>query len=498
MEIELKLLMDPADLARVGHSGAVSRARRGRARSATLHTIYYDTPDGLLWRGGVALRLRRTGSRWIQTVKGAGEAIGGLHRREEIEWPVATGALDLDLLAGTPFAKLFLRPRVRQGLSSIFETEFRRRSIELELSDGTKATLCLDSGEIRAGASVEPICEVEVELVQGEITSLLDFARDLLLERPFRISTHSKAQRGHILAASTQNSTTPARSGDIDLAGIAGTSEAFVRIVQSAAEQVHDNERGVLESNDPEYLHQTRVGLRRLRVALSLPGDEAWEAASRPLRDRFRALSRVLGEARNWYVFAGEMLRPMAAHTEAKILAGLRARAGLRRVAALAAARNAIQSRETTQLWLDLARLMMLARADTNGRTRDFAASSLKLRYLGMFKAAEQVDSAGKLHELRIAAKKLRYVCEFFADLYPRKKVKRFLSTLSVLQDELGAVNDAAVSRVLLGKADAGARPLGAEARGMALGWIAAYETQARARAQAAAKLSFNEKPFWK
>ena len=188
----------------------------------------------------------------------------------------------------------------------------------------------------------------------------------------------------------------------------------------------------------------------------------------------------------------------MAAHSEAKVLVGLRARAGLRRVAALAAARQAIQSRETTQLWLDLARLMIVARADSTRRAREFAAASLKLRYRGMFKAAEEVDGAGKMHQLRIAAKKLRYVCEFFADLYPRKKVKRFLSSLAALQDELGAVNDAAISRVLLGKVDAGAKPLGAEARGIALGWIAAYGAQAGTRAQTAAKVSFDAEPFWK
>ena len=50
----------------------------------------------------------------------------------------------------------------------------------------------------------------------------------------------------------------------------------------------------------------------------------------------------------------------------------------------------------------------------------------------------------GDLHRLRIALKKLRYTAEFFAPLYPKKKVRRYLSKLRGLQEHLGALNDIA------------------------------------------------------
>src|SRR6202000_2205737 len=50
----------------------------------------------------------------------------------------------------------------------------------------------------------------------------------------------------------------------------------------------------------------------------------------------------------------------------------------------------------------------------------------------------------GDLHRLRIALKKLRYTAEFFAPLYPRKDVKKYLKRLKGLQNQLGDLNDIA------------------------------------------------------
>ena len=61
---------------------------------------------------------------------------------------------------------------------------------------------------------------------------------------------------------------------------------------------------------------------------------------------------------------------------------------------------------------------------------------------------AQSRDSAE--YTLRIAAKKSRYATEFFAALYPARKVRRYVGALSALQDVLGNSNDAAVAELLL------------------------------------------------
>jgi CHAD domain-containing protein len=54
------------------------------------------------------------------------------------------------------------------------------------------------------------------------------------------------------------------------------------------------------------------------------------------------------------------------------------------------------------------------------------------------------------LHALRIECKKLRYLMEFFASLFPRKKLARLIKQLKKLQDNLGDFNDLSVQQEYL------------------------------------------------
>jgi triphosphatase len=77
--------------------------------------------------------------------------------------------------------------------------------------------------------------------------------------------------------------------------------------------------------------------------------------------------------------------------------------------------------------------------------------------------------SVRERHRVRIAAKRTRYATEFFAALYPKKKVRPYVQALSSLQDYLGWLNDAAVAERLLGElsdADDGLREGAALVRG--------------------------------
>ena len=92
----------------------------------------------------------------------------------------------------------------------------------------------------------------------------------------------------------------------------------------------------------------------------------------------------------------------------------------------------------------------------------------------------------------RLAAK-LRYATEFFAPLFPKKRTRSYRKALSVLQDELGAWNDAAVAARLAGEL-AGAQSPAAAAFS---GWAAARAT-ARSEALATVWTRFTKtRPFW-
>jgi triphosphatase len=102
-----------------------------------------------------------------------------------------------------------------------------------------------------------------------------------------------------------------------------------------------------------------------------------------------------------------------------------------------------------------------------------------KLRHIGNGHAAMSVE---ELHELRIAAKKLRYAADFFRSLYPKKRVRRYVAALSALQDCLGAINDGAVGRARVAEAWEKLGGLSrrstrrARAEGAVEGWFAAVE----------------------
>src|SRR5215831_1566308 len=93
-EIELKLTAPPEAIAAVRTHPAVTAAKRGPMHTTELLSTYYDTPERELAAAGVALRLRKAGRSWLQTVKGNGEAAAGLHRRSEFEWRLSAPRVD--------------------------------------------------------------------------------------------------------------------------------------------------------------------------------------------------------------------------------------------------------------------------------------------------------------------------------------------------------------------------------------------------------------------
>lgn len=483
MEVEIKLLVAREDLGRVLSAQAVQRRASGRVHAADLVSIYCDTPQLDLHGEGLALRLRQSGERWLQTLKSGAASAAGLTQREEYEWPVAGRRIDLGLLETTPYAPVFAKRRVRETLRPVFTTRFSRRLRRLALADGTLAELCVDEGEIRAGRSRRQINEVEIELKAGNRQALFEFAAELLVEVPFRLGTDSKAERGYALYRNEQPR--PRKASSFSLRPDMPRAMVLQTVAHACLAQIHANEHGFLTGRDPEFLHQLRVGFRRLRVALAMPEEPDWRAALEPVREEMRWLFSVLGPARNWDVFVTEILPPIQSHFGSdEGLAALRTRCLRLRRRHLALARKAVRSTRYPALLLSLATLLYgrppPELPDTAEPARAFAQAIIERRDRALRKRGEGVRNATpeERHRARIAAKKLRYCAEFFSALYPQKKVKRFVDALSEVQEMLGTINDASVANLLLGELGSGAR---ADARmiGMVKGWVAAGEARA-------------------
>jgi CHAD domain-containing protein len=255
----------------------------------------------------------------------------------------------------------------------------------------------------------------------------------------------------------------PARAGTIRLARGITVDAGIQAIVAGCLRHAGANVRGVLETDDPEYLHQMRVGLRRLRSALKLFAPLATLPA--PLAAELSWLGEVLGSARDHDVLAGATLPALAADVDAAAQALLRPLLERAQAAAAeqrAALRHALQSSryrdcmEALHGWVAGARWRQDASKEQQAALRKplakFARRALEQGHARIRKRGRGLarHDAAALHRLRIACKRNRYAVEFFRDLARAKPARRYVKALSSLQDTLGRRNDMSVALTLL------------------------------------------------
>ncbi len=493
---------------------ALLAVKRGPARTRKVVTLYLDTDGAMLAEAGIALRLRRDDRRWLQSIKGAaGISAGGMSTRPEFEWPVRGPKPDPLRFAATPYRRVLGRAE-RKGLAPRFATEIARTTIPLAFADSTMAHLAIDRGIVRTadgGLPVQaPICEIELELEAGDPLRLFELAQALAADVPFAFEPASKAARGSALRAPVVAA--PVRASDPELSAAMPAGAAFATIILACVAQIEGNARGLLASDDPEWIHQMRIGVRRLRACLSLARNAFAAARVEPLRAELRWLAQALGAARDLDVFTATTLpqlrqsaRAGSGHDLDDALASLETTAQARRVEARAHARAAVASPRFVRLVLAAAALAAAPAADRDDSrahpsrlrrpAKAMAKRLQKRRHADLLALGHDLAHAAPeaRHAARLAAKKLRYATEFFAPLFGRKRTRDYQKALAALQEELGAWNDAAVAARLASEL-AGAQSPAAAAFA---GWAAARSNE-RASALADAWSRFvDARPFW-
>lgn len=502
VETELKLRIAPEQLARLKRHPLLRKHQVTRPATRRLHNIYYDTPKLELHKSAMALRLRRVGRQWLQTLKGGGSVKAGMHQRNEWEVPVSRAALDFSS-PQTAEWETCLPLRLRKKLLPVFVTDFSRNSRILDWQ-GAQIELCMDHGEVRTEQRSTPICEVELELKSGEPERLFELALALLEIVPLEAEQVSKAEQGYRLLMGYTDS--PVKGSVPGLARTATLAEALQMLIWSCLTHLQGNLRGAMTSDDAEYLHQMRVALRRLRVVLRMAEKFRADESLSTLSADVAALCVALGRIREWDVFIAETVQPMCARMAGH--AGLQALLAIserQRAACYAELRSAQQAHELQRLILRFALWMNGAywqppQESAVPPLQDFATSRLRKLARQFAQSGRQLDSLddARLHALRIVAKKLRYSAEFFAALYDRKKTGSFLAALSEVQDVLGQINDVAVAHRLLDEL-AALPELAAhgEAVTLAKGWIAHGLSRQLAALRKAIRRFTRQAEFW-
>ena len=468
-EVELKLTLPEAEQSRFLRSSLLRHA--DQRSTERLVNIYYDTPDLALHCNGIALRLRQSRRRWLQTVKCAGITQAGLSSRPEWEDPYG-GHFDFSTI-DDPVTRKRL-DRLKQRLGPIFETNFRRTTWKMREA-GAELIVALDRGSIIANGKVVIISEVEIELASGHVDQIFAFANRLAQHFPLTPGLWSKAERGYRLFLGTPDR--PAHAMPVVLDSAMAPGSAFRNIALSCLNHLQQNHQGAMVSDDAEYIHQMRVALRRLRAAMRLFRSVLPPSLDEQLLPPLRSLMTALGSARDLDVLVEEIVAP--------VVAALPEEPRIAALASLVAERRHDARRQVIALLVapEYGRLLLLAMTRLssliNGESdaaetalATFAATHLKRmrrKTLRIAHAAHQNDPTS-LHALRIAAKRLRYALEFFAPLLPARRTATLLNHLTQLQDKLGQLNDLANAGALLMDCAAAAADL-REAVSLIGGW---------------------------
>lgn len=513
-ELELKLEL-PSKRLPAGHiPRLLGKDAAEPARVEELESLYFDTPQGELRRHGVSLRIRRDGRRSLQTIKWLKQC--AVFDRGQSETEISGEAPDWKAARGTALEPL-LSKKLRRSLRPLFKTKVRR-TIYPMANENAAIELAIDNGSIRADRRSAPIRELELELKRGQCSELFRLARELSRTIPVRLSLRSKAERGYELL--NGKSPVAIKAGEVELCPGMSVAEALRIIARSCLTQIVANESGV-KSRDSEALHQIRIGLRRLRAAISFCSDIVAEPQTEFIKAEVKWVTRELSLARDLDVYLSEVLAPF--REQHKNNAGFRSLYRdfeRRRAGAFGRAVDAVGSDRYRELLIELAAWIeagawshtddQAVRARQERPIEVHAAERLarwRKKIAKKAKAFDRLDAAQR-HKLRIAVKKFRYVTEFVAKVFPsRKSTRRRIALLNAakrIQDCLGALNDIAAHEELnLGMLDgpAKASPKLLRGRAFVAGLVSGREEARTAKLTEGAAAALADlravKPFW-
>lgn len=459
-EVEIKIALDSSDLARLrARLTALGLADESQTRS--VHSFYYDTPDLRLRRTGTALRLRRDGTQWVQTLKTRARLSCGLSQVHETDCPTTANHMDLKNFSGSS-AERIARLIGDAPLAPVFETAMRRENLLLPLTGGGSADLFIDMGEIRSGRRAAPFQEAELELIEGQSRALYDLIAMLFPDGGLRLASMSKAGRGYLLRehGRIRRPVAPCKARRVPLA-MGQTAETAARdILSDGFRQISANIEVVLTTDDIGGPHQLRVGLRRLRSALSMFTPELRSPELTRMKQEARWLASEISRLRDLDVASAELIAPELSEGADPGFAVLAAAVERHRVEERTRIRDLLRSARAQMFQIELARFIetrgwLLPEDYSQTQRLATPVQSVTLRELDrqwrsvqrQAKHIETLDIAAR-HAMRKNLKKLRYTIEFTSSLVSDDGMI-FLRRLKRLQDLFGSLNDLAMAETL-------------------------------------------------
>ncbi len=472
-EIEAKFVIRDANISRrLKTRRRLAGFTLGEGRVSRVLDTYLDTKDRALVTAGVACRVRRQDDgQLLLTVKEMGKATGAVHRREELEILLpAGGSGSKGVFAARSWPESPLRARVlqvvdRKRLTRLATVRQRRRIRPVAQDGHAVALLSLDAVQVRAGGAVERFSEVEVELTGLGANEDLDRLATCL-EREWGLHPDARSKLERALALVDAGPKAPALGKGLGIGPADSMAEAARKILRGQLDRMVAHERGARDGRDIEELHDMRVATRRMRAALRVFRPYLDTTAYKPFRRTLRRTARLLGTVRDLDVFRERAERYLDALPEERrseldpLLAAWQTAHDAAREGMLAL----LDSKAYVQFKKEFARLLATPGAGAPPAPSESAAplphrvrEAVPLLAVASIVAVRAYDGRvegtdtplSRLHQLRIAAKGLRYTLEFFREILPAD-VEFLIDRLKELQEHLGNLQDAVVTSGIL------------------------------------------------
>ncbi len=310
-----------------------------------------------------------------------------------------------------------------------------------------KLLVLLDNGEKLNFISVNPLRGYEQEFKKAikVLTNYADQTIDQLDIRSIAI------RQGYEANSQPKLSYTPSKEI---------SSEECLRKMSSEllkATQIHEN--GIIDDIDTEFLHQYRVNLRKIRSLINLLKKTLPETEHLNIKEKLARLASRTNKLRDLDVFLLDRKKYLAMLPESS-QEGLNILFNKVTVERTKEHRNlskwlASGTYNTTlnSLVNDFETPPKMETLLASENIYDVSKKLISKRFKKVKLLGSAIDDStpdDEVHELRIECKKLRYLMEFFIDLYPQSTIKGLIKNLKSLQTILGDFNDCCVQKEFL------------------------------------------------
>jgi CHAD domain-containing protein len=411
-----------------------------------LDATYYDTGDLRLARAGVSLR-HRLGDEPPWTVKLPEGEGGPVMSRREISFDGPAGTVPTDAVS---LVRAFARGEVLEAVARL-KTE--RSRVALNMNGVPVAEIADDEVSVYHGRRLASrFREVEVEIEDSAPDDLLP----KVVQRLRAAGAGEPDNTPKVVRALGPRALEPLPGGVTTVGSGSTMGEVVQAAVGNALHRMVGHDPGVRLGDDPEDVHQARVGTRRLRSDLRTFRpllDIDWVAQIREEAGWYAAL---LGDVRDTEVLM-ERLEVQAHQLPKEDGAGVKAivrRLGRERQAArvrLLDGMNSLRYVVLLDRLTEAAVSPQFAPAVEGGGPGQPAAEALPglvrrpwRRLAQAVKALPEVPADEQLHAVRILAKHTRYAAEAAAGVIG-KPATAFAKQMAAVQTVLGDHQDACV-----------------------------------------------------